>query len=78
MGQKIPFAVRSDRQMKVIMSSQLSQKTHARITTVMRFCIATGEDLEAAKAFDKTVCKALDIAPEVKPPTFLADPLVLD
>jgi hypothetical protein len=57
---------------------QLSQKTRARITTVMRFYFAAGEDLEAAKAFDKTVCKALDIDPEAEPPTFLTDPRVLD
>jgi hypothetical protein len=60
------------------MSDQLSQKKRARITTVMRFYVATGEDLEATKAFDKTICKALDIDPDVEPPTFLTDPRVLD
>jgi hypothetical protein len=60
------------------MSDQLSQKDRARITIVTRFYIATGEDLEAAKAFDKTVCSALNIDPEAEPPTFLTDPRVLD
>ena len=44
----------------------------------MRFYLAYGEDLEATKAFDKTVCKALDIDPDAEPPTFLTDPRVLD
>jgi hypothetical protein len=44
----------------------------------MRFYIATGKDLEAAMAFDKTVCKALGIDPEAERPTFLTDPRVLD
>ena len=60
------------------MSDELSQKMRARITTVMRFFFAAGEDLEATKAFDKTVCKALDIDPEAEPPTFLTDPRVLE
>jgi hypothetical protein len=60
------------------MSDQLSQKKRARITIVMRFYVATGEDLEATMAFDMTVCKALDIDPEAEPPTFLTDPRVLD
>ena len=60
------------------MSDQLSQKNRARIMTVMRFYFAAGEDLEATKAFDKTVCMALDIDPEAEPPTFLTDPKVLD
>ena len=60
------------------MSDQLSQKNRARILTVMRFYFAAGEDLEATKAFDKTVCKTLDIDPEAEPPTFLTDPKVLD
>ena len=60
------------------MSDQLSQKKRARIMTVMRFYLASDWDLEAAKAFDRTVCKALDIAPEAAPPTFLTDPRVLD
>lgn len=60
------------------MYDKLSQKKRARITTVTRFYVATGEDLEATKAFDKTVCKALDIDPEAEPPTFLTDPQVLD
>jgi hypothetical protein len=60
------------------MSNQLSQKMRARITTVMRFYVATDEDLEATKAFDKTVCKALGIDPEAEPPTFLTDPRVLE
>ena len=60
------------------MSDELSQKMRARITTVMRFFFASGEDLEATKAFDKTVCKALNIDPEAEPPTFLTDPRVLE
>jgi hypothetical protein len=44
----------------------------------MRFSIATGEDLEATKAFDKSVCEALDIDPEAEPPLFRTDPSVLD
>ena len=60
------------------MSDELSQKMRARTTTVMRFFFAAGEDLEATKAFDKTVCKALDIDPEAEPPTFLTDPRVLE
>ena len=60
------------------MYDKLSQKKRARITTVARFYVATGEDLEATKAFDKTVCKSLDIDPEAEPPTFLTDPRVLD
>ena len=60
------------------MSDQLSQKKRARIMTVMRFYLASDGDLEAAKAFDITVCKALDIDPEAEPPTFLTDPTVLD
>lgn len=60
------------------MSDQLDQKARARITIVMRFYLATGEDLEAAKVFDKTVCSALDIDPLADPPTFLTDPRVLD
>ena len=60
------------------MSNQLSQKMRARITIVMRFYVATDEDLEATKAFDKTVCKALGIDPEAEPPTFLTDPRVLE
>ena len=44
----------------------------------MRFYFAAGADLEAAKAFDETVCKALDIDPEAEPPTFLTDPRLLD
>lgn len=60
------------------MSSHLSQNTRVRIMTVLRFYVATGGDLEAAKAFDRTVCKALDIDPEAEPPTFLTDPLAPD
>ena len=60
------------------MSDLLSQKERARIMTVTRFYTATGKDLEATKAFDKTVCKALDIDPEAEPPTFLTDPRLLD
>jgi hypothetical protein len=45
---------------------------------VTRFYIAAGQDLEATKAFEKTVCKALDIGPEAEPPMFLTDPRVLD
>ncbi len=60
------------------MSDQLSHKERARITTVMRFYVATNEDLEATMAFDKTVCKALDFDPEVEAPTFLTDRRVLD
>ncbi len=60
------------------MSDQLSHKQRARIMTVTRFYIATSQDIEASKAFDKTVCKALDIDPEAEPPTFLTDPRVLD
>ncbi len=44
----------------------------------MRFYIATDQDLEATKACDRTICKALDIDPEAEPPTFLTDPRVLD
>ncbi len=50
----------------------------APILTVMRFSIATGEDLEATKAFDKSVCEALDIAPEAESPLFRTDPSVHD
>lgn len=57
---------------------QLSQKQRARMMMVTRFYIAAGQDLEATKAFDKTVCKALDIGPEAEPPMFLTDPRVLD
>lgn len=39
--------------------------------------MATCNDLDATKAFDKTVCKALDIDPKAKQPTFLTDPRVL-
>jgi hypothetical protein len=60
------------------MSGQISEKERARIRIVTRFYLAYGEDREAAKAFDKTVCKALDIDPEAEPPTFLTDPRVLD
>jgi hypothetical protein len=60
------------------MSGQINTKERARLATVMRFYIATGQDLEAAKAFDRTVCKALDIDPEAEPPTFLTDARVLD
>ena len=60
------------------MSDPLDQKAHARITIVMRFYLASDGDVEAAKAFDRTVCTALDIDPEAEPPTFLTDPRVLD
>jgi hypothetical protein len=60
------------------MTDQLSRKKRARKTTVMRFYVTAGEDLEATKAFDKTVCKARDIDPKAEPPTFLTDPRVLD
>jgi hypothetical protein len=60
------------------MSDQLSQKERARVTTVMRFYLATGQDLEATKASDKTVCSTLGIDPEAEPPTFLTVPRVLD
>lgn len=60
------------------MPSELSQKARARITIVMRFYIATGQDLEAALAFDRRVCEALEIDPEAEPPTFLTDPSTLD
>jgi hypothetical protein len=46
--------------------------------TVMRFSIATGEELEATKAFDKSACEALDIDPEPEPPLFRTDPSVHD
>jgi len=60
------------------MSDHIDENTRARITIVMRFYLASDRDIDAAKAFDKTVCKALDIDPEVDPPTFLTDPRVLD
>lgn len=60
------------------MSDQLNLNQRARITIVMRFYFATGGDLEAAKAFDRTVCSALEIDPVADPPTFLTDPSTLD
>jgi hypothetical protein len=62
----------------VQMSGQINEKERARIRILTRFYLGYGEDFEATKAFDKTVCKALDIDPEVEPPTFLTDPRVLD
>jgi hypothetical protein len=53
------------------MFGQINEKERARIRIVTRFYLACGENLEATKAFDKTVCKALDIEPEAEPPTFL-------
>jgi hypothetical protein len=60
------------------MSGQINTKERARIATVMRFYIATGQDLEAALVFDRKVCDVLEIDPEAEPPTFLTDPRVLD
>jgi hypothetical protein len=34
--------------------------------------------VEAAKAFDRADCKALDIAPKAEPPTLLTHPRVVD
>ncbi len=60
------------------MFDHLSQKQRGRIATVTRFYIATGQDLEAALAFDRQVCDVLEMDPEAEPPTFLTDPRVLD
>ena len=60
------------------LSGQINTKERARIATVTRFYIATGQDLEAALAFDRNVCDVLEIDPEAEPPTFLTDPRVLD
>lgn len=59
------------------MSEQLDQNARARIAIVIRFYLATGQDLEAALAFDRKVCDALEIDPEAEPPRFLTDPSVL-
>ncbi len=60
------------------MSGQINTKERARRATMTRFYTATGQDLEAALAFDRQFCDVLEIDPEAKPPTFLTDPRVLD
>lgn len=60
------------------MSEQLERNERARNAIVRRFYLATGQDLEAALAFDRRVCDVLEIDPEVHLPTFLTDQSTLD